>query len=187
MFPPYISPDRWYRIGFTVAISRNDRRFLIRCEEVRQASHDPHRKVGVVIADDAGRTLAVGTNAPPTSLGLTQAESEAAIRQDPAWKYFMFEHAERNAIHGACTQGVSLVGATMYGTLFPCADCARAIVAAGLSRLVVPDAGIDPERDQKWRDHYRYAKQILSLGGVRVDIVDAMAVAETDLDPPAAP
>lgn len=168
-----------------MAISRNDRRFLIRCEEVRQASHDPDRKVGVVIADDAGRTLAVGTNAPPKSLRLTEAESQAAILQDPAWKYFMLEHAERNAIHAACADGVSLAGATMYGTLFPCADCARAIVAAGLSRLVVPDAGIDPERDQKWGNHYRYAKQILSLGGVRVDIVDARATAEPDLEPPA--
>jgi dCMP deaminase len=154
-----------------VAISRQDRRLLLVCNEVREHSHDPERKVGVVIADGAGQILAVGTNAPPSSLGLTAAESHEAIRRDPTWKYFMLEHAERNAIFAGCAQGKSLVDATMYGTLFPCADCARAIVAAKLSRLVVIGLANDPLRDEKWLEHYRYAERILALAGVAVEIV----------------
>lgn len=163
-----------------MAISKQDRRFLLLCEEVREDSHDPDRKVGVVVTDEAGQLLAVGTNAPPSSLGLTAAQSTEAIRTDPAWKYFVLEHAERNAIYAACARGRSLAGATMYGTLFPCADCARAIAAAGIVRLVVLGGAQDPLRDEKWLEHYRYAEQVLALAGVAVEIVDPMEITITD-------
>jgi dCMP deaminase len=166
-----------YRTGFAVAISSQDRRFLVLCEEVREGSHDPDRKVGVVISDDGDRLLAVGTNAPPASLCLTAAQSAEAIGRDPAWKYFMLEHAERNAIYTAYAQGKSLKRATMYGTLFPCADCARAIAATGITRLVIPGVERDPVRDEKWLEHYRYAEQVLALAGVVVEIVDPIEAA----------
>jgi dCMP deaminase len=162
-----------------MAISRQDRRLLLLCEEVRQDSHDPDRKVGVVIANGE-QILAVGTNAPPTSLGLTPAESHEAIRQDASWKYFMLEHAERNAIFAAHVRGQSLIGTTMYGTLFPCADCARAIVASGVARLVVFALDFDPVRDEKWLDHYRRAESIFALAGVAVDVVNPEDVAAGD-------
>lgn len=153
-----------------MAISSVDQQFLLRCEEIKEGSHDPHRKVGVLIVDDHGEILSVGTNAPPVKLGLSRSDSVAAITDDPEWKYFMLEHAERNAINAARDDGRSLAGATMYGTLFPCADCARAIVAAGISRVVVPGPGGDLNRDRKWADHYRYAHRILELACIRVDI-----------------
>jgi dCMP deaminase len=153
-----------------MAISKQDRRYLLLCDEVRQGSHDPDRKVGAVIAGN-GQILAVGTNAPPSALGLTVAQSQEAMRRDSNWKYFVLEHAERNAIFAAYSEGKSLIGATMYGTLFPCADCARAIVASGLSRLVVLGTGLDPVRDAKWLDHYRHAEGILTLAGIQVDVV----------------
>ena len=155
-----------------MAISSRDHRFLMQCLEVRENSHDPDRKVGVIVTDGADQVIALGTNAPPMSLKLTIEESHDAIRQDPAWKYFMLEHAERNAIFAAFAKGKSLVGATMYSTLFPCADCARAIVAAGVARLVVPGLTRDPVRDRKWLDHYRHAERILGMAGVAVDIID---------------
>lgn len=155
-----------------MGLSTRDRRFLFLCNEVREGSHDPDRKVGVVIADNAGQILAAGTNAPPPSLGLTVEKSHDAILQDTSWKYFMLEHAERNAIFTAYSQGKSLAGATMYGTLYPCADCARAIVAAGLTRLVVFDLTKDPVRDAKWLDHHHHAERIFSLAAVAVEIVN---------------
>nr|WP_295808469.1 deaminase [uncultured Nitratireductor sp.] len=153
-----------------MAISNSDRRFLLWCEEVKEDSHDPHRKVGVVIVDGDGHAISTGTNAPPPQLGLSASDSHRAIASDPEWKYFMLEHAERNAINAARDKLQLLKGATMYGTLFPCADCARAIVAAGISRLVVPGLSDDPDRDKKWLDHYRYAHKILDQAGVRVDV-----------------
>ncbi|HEU0081640.1 MAG TPA: deaminase [Bradyrhizobium sp.] len=156
----------------TMAISRDDRQFLLLCDDVRKDSHDPDRKVGAVISDSGHQVLATGTNAPPSALRLTVEESHEAIRQDRTWKYFMLEHAERNAIFAAYALGKSLAGATMYSTLFPCADCARAIVASGLSRLVVLGLARDPVRDEKWLDHYRHASGILAMAGVAVVVVD---------------
>jgi dCMP deaminase len=153
-----------------MAISESDRRFLLRCEEVKEESHDPHRRVGVLIVDADGQVITTGTNAPPPQLGFSILDSHKAIESDPEWKYFVLEHAERNAINAARDQRLALAGATMYGSLFPCADCARAIVAAGISRLVVPKLDGDPARDSKWLDHYRYAHMILDLAGVRVDV-----------------
>lgn len=45
-------------------------------------------------------------------------------------------HAEMSAISDAARKGVSIQGATLYGTTFPCHMCAKHIVASGISRVV---------------------------------------------------
>lgn len=45
-------------------------------------------------------------------------------------------HAEMGVITDAARRGVPLRGATMYGTTFPCHNCAKHIVASGITRLV---------------------------------------------------
>lgn len=162
-----------------MAISREDRQFLLLCDEVRQDSHDPDRKVGAIIVNVDGKLVGRGTNAPPSALNLTIADSQAAIRQDQRWKYFVLEHAERNAIFDALLRGKSLKGATMYSTLFPCADCARAIVASGVSRLVVLGVELDLDRDQKWLDHYRHAEHIFELARVVIETVNPDELTES--------
>ena len=46
-------------------------------------------------------------------------------------------HAEMNAIAQAARHGVSLSGATAYVTNMPCTTCAKALLAAGIVRIVV--------------------------------------------------
>jgi dCMP deaminase len=46
-------------------------------------------------------------------------------------------HAEMNAISQAARHGVSLDGSTAYVTNMPCTTCAKALVAAGIRRVVV--------------------------------------------------
>lgn len=152
-------------------LSAVDRRMIAQAHEVRKRSHDPHRQVGVVITVE-GEVVSSGANEAPPSLGLNPEDSHRSIIADPDWKYYVLEHAERNAIFDAWMAGRSLGGATMYGTLFPCADCARAIAAASIGRLVVPRPGFTATRDQKWLQHYRYAEEILRLAGVTVDFFE---------------
>jgi len=45
-------------------------------------------------------------------------------------------HAEMAALMGAARRGVSVKGATLYSTTFPCHLCARHIIAAGIDRVV---------------------------------------------------
>ncbi|NLF94805.1 MAG: dCMP deaminase [Oligosphaeraceae bacterium] len=46
-------------------------------------------------------------------------------------------HAEINAICQAARHGLSLQGATAYITNMPCTSCAKALLAAGITRVVV--------------------------------------------------
>jgi dCMP deaminase len=161
-----------------MTITADDRRFLQQCTAVKKDSYDPERAVGAIVVGPDGRVLAAGANKPPVEMGLTRQASLRAIRDDPEWKYFMLEHAERNAIRDARNAGHALEGGTLYGTLFPCADCARAIVGAGVKRIVVPDPDDDRIRNEKWREHFRYAAKILELARVRVDFAAAADIAE---------
>jgi dCMP deaminase len=151
------------------SLSAEDRNFLLEALASREESHDPDRQVGVVIVDAGGRLVARDANRPPAALGLSVEQSHDAINANAEWKYFVIEHAERNAIRKAQSLGYSLKGATIYATLFPCADCARAIVDAGFSRLVV----LSPDylgRDEKWLLHHLYSNEIFKLAKIKVDI-----------------
>lgn len=49
-------------------------------------------------------------------------------------------HAERRAISYAARDGIALNGGSIYlNEWFPCADCAKSIIEAGIARLVTPD------------------------------------------------
>jgi len=59
-------------------------------------------------------------------------------------------HAEMASIIDASRRGVSVKGATLYTTTFPCHLCARHIIAAGIDRVVY----IEPYPKSKARDFY---------------------------------
>ena len=44
-------------------------------------------------------------------------------------------HAEQNAISDAARRGVSLSGATAYITHFPCVNCAKILISAGIKAV----------------------------------------------------
>jgi len=46
-------------------------------------------------------------------------------------------HAEQNAIAQAALHGISINGATLYGKMVPCLNCAKMIINAGIRRIVV--------------------------------------------------
>tara|TARA_R110000824_G_scaffold390760_12_gene587807 strand:- start:10193 stop:10663 length:471 start_codon:yes stop_codon:yes gene_type:complete len=153
-------------------LTEKDRHFLILCEQEKKKSHDPERQVGAVIVNIDGTIIATGSNRPPKTLNLSVEDSHLKIASNPEWKYYLLEHAERNAIYEAAESSHSLVGATMYGTLFPCADCARAIVASGIKRLVVPAINYRSEENNKWQTHYQYSQEIFKLANTEVNFID---------------
>jgi len=76
-------------------------------------------------------------------------------------------HAEINAICQATRHGVTLSGATAYVTNMPCTSCAKALVAAGIVRVVV------------FSDfHDTLAERFFAESGV---ILDRLAVPEREI------
>lgn len=84
-------------------------------------------------------------------------------------KYLVTEHAERRAIYQAAKGGIKLAGCSLYSTWAACADCARAIVESGITRLVrhMPP---EDEATERWLESVFLGDQILHAGGV--DIVE---------------
>lgn len=96
-------------------------------------SKDPNTQVGACIVSPNHKILSMGYNGFPT--GCSDDEFPWAREGEPLEsKYFYTTHSELNAILNY--RGGSLEGATMYVTLFPCNECAKAIIQAGIRRLV---------------------------------------------------
>lgn len=134
------------------------------------ASHDPKRfvvprsAVGTVIANHSG-LLAVSANVvPPELVDALRVEGRDVSDTE---RYYMIEHAERAAIYKALLLGKSLKGATLYGTRFPCADCARAIIWCGIKRAVFSSGLLGEEN---WLESQRAALQMMRRAGIKVDM-----------------
>lgn len=67
-------------------------------------------------------------------------------------------HAEMSALMSAVRLGISLRGATLYCTTFPCHNCAKHIAAAGIARVVF----VEPYAKSKARD--LHADSIVLVG-----------------------
>ena len=98
-----------------------------------ERSKDPSTQVGACIVDDNNRILSEGYNGMPA--GCEDDIMPWGKIGDPLNnKYFFVCHAELNAILNY--RGGSLKDARLYSTLFPCNECAKAIIQSGIRRIV---------------------------------------------------
>lgn len=149
-----------------MTIDKWDLRFLKQADEVASWSKDTSTKVGCVVVDPDSRAMvSVGYNGLPRGVN-----DEVPERFERPAKYLWTEHSERNAIYNAARRGTSTEGCTMYMPWFPCADCARAIVQSGISRLVCGTPDFESRPD--WAESWRVALTIMTEGGVRLDYHD---------------
>ena len=96
-------------------------------------SKDPNTQVGACIVDNEKRILSTGYNGFPT--GCSDDEYPWDREGDFGdTKYPYVVHAELNAILNA--RGKNLSGSIIYVDLFPCNECAKAIIQAGIKEVV---------------------------------------------------
>ena len=98
-----------------------------------ERSKDPSTQVGACIVDENNRILSTGYNGFPRGCSddiFPWNRNEA----DGETKYPFVVHAELNAILN--TRGKSLVGSRVYVGLFPCHECAKAIIQSGIKEVV---------------------------------------------------
>ncbi|MBQ3052705.1 MAG: dCMP deaminase family protein [Clostridia bacterium] len=96
-------------------------------------SKDPSTQVGACIVNQDKRILSMGYNGMPRCC----SDDEYPWEKNDApldSKYLYVCHAELNAILN-CAVG-SVRGCTVYTTLFPCNECAKAIIQSGISEVV---------------------------------------------------
>lgn len=124
-----------------------------------QRSKDPNTQVGACIVDQRRRIVAVGYAGFPTGCSDDELpwDREGAPLQT---KYPFVCHAELNAILNR--NSADLCGCTMYTTLFPCNECAKAIIQSGISEVVYLS---DKYRDS---DSDKAARIMFDMAGVRI-------------------
>ncbi len=98
-------------------------------------SKDPNTQVGACIAGTDHRILSVGYNGTPT--GLNDEDFPWETTDNPLNdKHNYVIHAEANAILNFRGSLKELTGATIYVTLFPCQECSKMLVQAGIGEVV---------------------------------------------------
>lgn len=151
----------------TTDMDKWDRRFFDICNLIASWSEERGRKVGAVIVGPANEIRSTGYNGLPRGI---RSDVEHRHQKSEGEKYLWFEHAERNAIYNAARSGTSVEGCTLYSSLFPCADCVRAIIQSGISHLKTYSA---PESDATFARSFEVSAEMLQEANVRVSVFKA--------------
>ncbi|MCI2068690.1 MAG: dCMP deaminase family protein [Bacilli bacterium] len=95
-------------------------------------SKDPSSKVGAAIIRDK-RVLSLGYNGMPRGCDDEKMPWGKTDDNPLNTKYPYVVHAELNAILNA---NKDITGSTLYVTMFPCNECAKAIIQSGIKEIV---------------------------------------------------
>lgn len=98
-------------------------------------SKDPHTQVGACIVSNDNRILSIGYNGAPN--GFNDEKFPWGREGNPLeTKYLYVVHAERNAILNYRGSRKDLEKSKIYVDLFPCNECAKEIIQAGIKEVV---------------------------------------------------
>jgi len=121
-------------------------------------SKDPNTQVGACIVSLENKILSMGYNGFPN--GVSDDEFPWAREGDEVdTKYPYVTHSEMNAILNY--RGGSLEGTKLYVTLFPCNECAKAIIQACIKTVVYDDDKYDGTPSNV------AAKRLFNAAGIR--------------------
>ena len=122
-------------------------------------SKDSNTQVGACIVSDENKILSVGYNGMPT--GCSDDEMPWEREGSPLeTKYPFVCHAELNTILNRSTG--SLKNARIYVSLFPCNECAKAIIQSGIKEVVYME---DKYADT---DGVKASKRMFEMTGVKM-------------------
>jgi dCMP deaminase len=142
------------------------RELLMACYHyASQNSDDPSTQLGCLLLDRRGRAIAFGANQLPKGVDHTPERLERPT------KLLVMEHAERNVIYAAARMGVATDGGTLYAPWHACADCARAIIAAGIVRVIGHQPYFDRTPD-RWKASIEVGHQMMREAGVEMEFYD---------------
>lgn len=129
------------------------------------SSPDPSTQNAALIVNPSnGEILTQGVNRFPDLFRETDARWQRPI------KYNYVEHAERNAIYQAAKLGISTNNMIMVCPWYACADCGRAIIQAGLTKVIGLKPKIEPHG--QWGETIIRANEMLDEAGIERIYID---------------
>ena len=114
-----------------------DEYFMAVAKLAGMRSKDPNTQVGACIVSADNKILSMGYNGFPCGCSDDEFPWSRADDDPLKTKYVYVTHSELNAILNY--RGGSLEGSKLYVSLFPCNECAKAIIQAGI-RTVIYDS-----------------------------------------------
>ena len=155
-------------------------------------SIDENTKMGCVIVDDRNRIVSTGYNGFPAGINDDNWPKERSERHyivkckdhitildripedyndngvcvrfekiGEVTKYDVMTHAELNAIIAAARP---LQGCKLYCLAYPCNECAKAIVTAGIKEVIYSESRVS----SRWDKPFIIAKELFRESGVKV-------------------
>ena len=125
-----------------------------------QRSKDPSTQVGACIVNDENKIMSVGYNGFPRGCSDDEFPWDRQGDKDSSTKYPYVCHAELNAILNA--GGNNLKDCRIYVALFPCNECAKAIIQCGIKEVIYIS---DKYKDT---DLVQASKRMLNAAGIKL-------------------
>ena len=125
-----------------------------------QRSKDPSTQVGACIVNDDNKIMSVGYNGFPRGCSDDEFPWDRQGDKDSSTKYPYVCHAELNAILNA--GGNNLKDCRIYVALFPCNECAKAIIQCGIKEVIYIS---DKYKDT---DLVQASKRMLNAAGIKL-------------------
>lgn len=135
-------------------------RFLELARAIAQWSKDKSSKVGAIAVDPTSRAiLETGYN------GIPRGVYDLEERMERPEKYLWTSHAEENLVAHAARS--VLAGSTVYVTHVCCNACARMLINAGVSRVIVGNGKTNMPIEQ-----FEVALEMFAEAGVAFERID---------------
>ena len=123
-------------------------------------SKDPNTRVGACIVNDDNRIVGLGYNGMPNNCSDDQLPWDRTNVDPMQIKYLYVCHAEMNAILNK--NSYDCKNCTIFVLLFPCNECAKMIIQAGIRRVVF--------MTDKYHDDIRFkaSRKLLVMAGIEL-------------------
>lgn len=135
---------------------------------LRQKSKDPSSQFAALIAKKDHTIVSVGFNGFPRGI----ADTEERLNNRDL-KYKLVVHAEQNAILNSAKVGVPLEDCILYVDSWPCSNCAKSIIQAGICKVVLNGDSKtfnDTGFLERWKDEISLARGMFEESGVVIEI-----------------
>ncbi|EKD32712.1 MAG: hypothetical protein ACD_76C00161G0011 [uncultured bacterium] len=135
-----------------------DECFMHMAHLMSERSKDPNTQAGAVIVNPENIVVGLGYNGWPRGIHDDKLPwgREGSFLET---KYAYVVHAEANAVYNS---NAPVSGCKIYVTLFPCNECAKAIIQNGIREVVFAS---DKYADQ---DVFKASRNMLALAGINL-------------------